>query len=527
MPRVNTDSVLDQGRRHWADVAAEAILQRPRAHHRVATGITPSGPIHLGNMREMITGQAMYQALRGADADLVYIADTLDPLRRVYPFLPPEYQQHVGKPLACVPDPWGCCQDYADHFLRPFITSIATLGIKPRVIRAEELYRTPEMQQLVVVTLERAEQVRRIIAEVTGRPDTEQRALYSVPCADCRHLAPAELVPPASVKYECACGKQQTLPISDAGGKLVWRVDWPARWRALGVTAEPFGKDHATAGGSYDTATRLAREIFDYEPPYPVVYEWIYLKGRGAMASSTGVGVSIQAVLEVAPPELVKFLILRVRPEKHIDFDPGTNLLRLVEEYQQLQADYLAGGEAADALRRRIFELSQVSATPHLYPAVPFAHLPVVLQAAGGDAARALEILRRTGYSLEESDLPDLEQWLRLAANWLERYAPEEARFQVLETAPQVRLSPSQAALLARLADDLAHTVWTAEQVHSAVYGALQQQGLKPAEAFQACYLALLGKPQGPRLGYLLSSLPRAFVLTRFRQVAQSAPSNL
>jgi Lysyl-tRNA synthetase (class I) len=88
----------------------------------IATGITPSGDIHIGNMREVLTGDMIYRALvdRGKDAELVYIADTFDPLRRVYPFLPRSYEEHVGKPLSSVPDPYGCHENYAEHFLDPF-----------------------------------------------------------------------------------------------------------------------------------------------------------------------------------------------------------------------------------------------------------------------------------------------------------------------------------------------------------------------------------------------------------------------
>lgn len=101
---------------HWADVIAEDVLKK-NGKHLVATGITPSGNIHIGNMREVVTADAVYRALvdKGANADFIYIADNYDPLRKVYPFLPESYVEHVGKPISEIPCPCGNCANYAEH----------------------------------------------------------------------------------------------------------------------------------------------------------------------------------------------------------------------------------------------------------------------------------------------------------------------------------------------------------------------------------------------------------------------------
>jgi lysyl-tRNA synthetase class 1 len=89
---------------------------------------------------------------------------------------------------------------------------------------------------------------------------------------------------------------------SKGEAKLPWRIDWPARWNALGVTVEPFGKDHASPGGSFSTGRRICKEIFGSPAPEPVPYEWINLKGQGAMSSSKGIAIPIDAMVEVIPP---------------------------------------------------------------------------------------------------------------------------------------------------------------------------------------------------------------------------------
>src|SRR5437867_4692170 len=117
---------------HWADEAADQILGRSAGPHRISTGISPSGPIHVGNLRETLTGDAVARALRerGADARLEFVADDFDPLRHVYPFLDPvTYEPLVGRPLSEIPCPCGDHASYADHFLVPYLGTLGRLGI--------------------------------------------------------------------------------------------------------------------------------------------------------------------------------------------------------------------------------------------------------------------------------------------------------------------------------------------------------------------------------------------------------------
>ena len=130
---------MEEAHIHWADVVARAV----EGKQVIATGITPSGNIHVGNMREVVTGDAIFRAIGDAEktARLIYIADTYDPLRTVYPFLPAAYKKYVGMPLSEIPDPFGCCSSYAEHYLRPFSESLGELDIAPEVYRADRMYK--------------------------------------------------------------------------------------------------------------------------------------------------------------------------------------------------------------------------------------------------------------------------------------------------------------------------------------------------------------------------------------------------
>jgi len=309
------------------------------------------------------------------------------------------------------------------------------------------------------------------------------------------------------VDYVCSCGSQGTVSMA-GGGKLVWRVDWPARWPIFRVTVEPFGKDHATAGGSYDTGKRISEEIYGYPAPFPMVYEWIHLKGVGAMHSSTGIVVTIQEMLDVVPPEVLRYLIIRNKPEKHIEFDPGLPLLSLVDEYDQRKGD------------ERAIELSNVSKSGPFE--IPFRHMVTAVQIARGDEEQLFVALKRSGYDV----ISRREEILGRARNvlvWLEKYAPKYVKFQLQETLPAAvnNLSPAERQALGLLAGRIEDK--TAAEIHDLVYVVAKEMNLDSKKFFQAIYLTFLGDRQGPKVGWFLASLDRDFVRSRLAAAASPA----
>ncbi|MEA1869715.1 MAG: lysine--tRNA ligase [Euryarchaeota archaeon] len=486
--------------RHWADVIADSVATKK---HIIATGITPSGEIHIGNMREVVTADAAYRALldAGIDAELIYIADTLDPLRKVYPFLSADYSEHVGKPLSAVPCPCGACANYAEHYLTPFLESLEQLDISPTIYRAHELYGRGDFVPATMTALANRDRIAGIIEEVSHREIPAGWSPFNVICEECGRITTTtvsgfdETV--GTVDYACECGYSNTVPVK-GNGKLTWRVDWASRWRVLGVTIEPFGKDHATRGGSYDTGTRISKEIYGYEPPYPIIYEWIHLKGKGAMSSSTGVTVTIADMLRVMPPEVLRYLIIRTKPEKHIDFDPS-RIIDLIDDF--------------DRATGRAYELSVTK--EYLRSDIPFTHLVTAVQIAS-DFSGIHEVLDRSGYGGYDEE--SVRRRVLNVENWLTSYAPDSAIFEVQETLPDAvkNLSDEQRAGLGALASRIQGGV-AAKDLHDLMYAVSEESGISASKMFQAIYISLLGKKSGPRAGYFMASLDREFLLDRLR----------
>jgi lysyl-tRNA synthetase class 1 len=494
---------------HWADVVAQKLADS--GPHTIATGITPSGPVHIGNMREVMTADAAYRALkdRGVEARLIYIADTFDRLRRLYPFLPESFKEHAGKPLSEIPCPTGCCGSYADHFLNPFLDSMKKLGIQSEVYRADVLYKQGKYVDAIKTALEKRDEIAQILKEVSGRDVGENWSPFQAICQCCGRTNTVKITgfdPKAeTVDYHCECGSKGIVPMR-GGGKLVWRVDWPARWPIFKVTVEPFGKDHATAGGSYDTGKRISEEIYHYPAPFPIVYEWIHLKGVGAMHSSTGIAITIQQMLDVVPPEVLRYLIIRNKPEKHIEFDPAMGLITLVDEYDLRKGD------------ERALQLSSIG---EIRPfEVPFRHMVTAVQISRGDKDNLLKALERSGYDISRKD-----EILARATNvvtWLNKYAPDYVKFQLKEELPAAvnNLTPEERKALGELADRIGSK--TAAEIHDEVYAVARENGMDPKKFFQAIYLAFLGDRQGPKVGWFLASLDRDFVSARLKEAASS-----
>ena len=500
---------------HWSLAIAEDIVKRRGEKKQVvATGITPSGDIHVGNLREIIIGDTVHSALadKGVDARLIYVADTFDPLRRRYPFLPEEYKTQVGKPISEIPDPFGCHSSYAEHFLQPFLDSLDKLGIELDIFKADEMYKSGQYVDVIKEAILRRDDLARILTDISGRQLPEKWSPFSPLCGACGRITAAIVtdcdMKKEEVSYECECGNRGIASFK-GGGKLAWRVDWAARWKILGVTIEPFGKDHAAPGGSFESGQRISAEIYNYEAPYPIPFEHILLKtkeGEGrkakitAMSSSMGTNIPVHTILETVPPEILRYVISRVKPDKHIEFNPSLPLLHLIDEYERE-----VGGIGKGVVAK-----------------IPFRHLLTLVQIARGDPAKLHEVTIRSGYEVSEraEDLEELRKKASYAENWLQKYAPASIKFALQADLPIEELkslSEAQKKVLTLMAQELKEgTNLSAADWHDKIYALASETDMDVKEIFKAIYIALLKKPSGPRAGWLLASQNIEFLRNRF-----------
>ncbi|HIJ00744.1 MAG: lysyl-tRNA synthetase, class [Candidatus Methanomethylophilaceae archaeon] len=514
---------------HWADVIARDLMSTGDKH-LISAGISPTGFIHVGSLREAVTAETVRKALadQGADVRMIYLIDSYDPLRRRYDFLPEGYEDEVGKPISHVPCPYGCHDTYADHFIKPFMESMDEIGVNCELFWTHELYERGMFTETIDATFRRRNKVLEILNGVTGREMPDGFYPFSPLCKRCGRLNGTHITAYEYpyVHYVCDCGESGKADIRKGEGKLSWRLEWPAKWKIFGVTCEPFGKDHAAAGGSYDSGVRLVREVFDAEPPYPIPYEFIQLKGKGQMHKSTGSSVSGIDALKMMPSTVFTYTIIRVNPERHIDYDSGLGILDMVDEYDRVERLYYEGGateKEEDLLRA--YELSQPNGPrPTMSIQIPYRHLVNVVQISR-DFDDILTILRRTTdfQGVDIDDLKTLEKRVECVRYWLNAFAPESVKFKISETLPDVEISPEESVFLKELLQVLEGCEWTGDAVHNAVYETAKASSLGAKKAFQTLYLIFIERRSGPRLGHFLATLERDFVLRRIAEAAEKA----
>jgi len=497
---------------HWADFAAQTLSRRGNKHI-IASGITPSGEFHIGHLREILTGDMVTKACvnAGMEAEFVFIVDSADPLRKVYPFLSNEYEQYIGCALATIPAPdengrpGKDGRTYAQHFLEPFLAALEQIDVKPRIIDNYTSYANGEFAQRSKIACEKANEIREIIERVSGR----ELAPSWFPYNPYGHNGSLDGVTVTGYDWPYVHWEQDGVPgksdLNKAEGKLPWRIDWPARWGWIGITCEPFGKDHGAAGGSYSTGKEISL-LFDDNPPHPLVYEWISLKGQGAMSSSTGNTIGPLEALDLVPPEILRYLIASTKPKKAITFDAGMSLVELADEFERLVARNIESEMDDDTLSRRqrvaledaegalrmskIGDLSQSS--------VSFRHLAMLAQV-------------KNDKQIMESIGIDLSNKLQRMRTWINGpYFPEELRIRVRDE-PYTGLDKTITEILRT---SLSKCAWNTDGISDAISSGFKSNQISPKEGYMNLYLAILGTEKGPRLAPILAELQRERVLS-------------
>ncbi|HEX9044602.1 MAG TPA: lysine--tRNA ligase, partial [Candidatus Limnocylindrales bacterium] len=360
----------------WADeLAASVESHGPQV---VNDSKTPSGTVHVGSLRGPVILDVITRALRarGIPAQLLYGVDDLDPMDAQALLTPDAVEHEMGRPLAHVPDQAGDCHvSYARHHAQTFIDTFAGLGIRPdRYYWMSDIYPTGQMDRYIRLALDNADKVRDVYRRVANVQHPATWHPIGVICEVCGRVGTtiATAWDGERVFYECrpnlvtwarGCGHSGWVSPFGGNAKLPWNLEWAAQWSLFGVTIEPSGKDLSTAGGSRERSDAIAREIFEREPPLNVPYEFLNIGGH-KMSTSKGRGAAAHLIADVVPPEQLRLLFLRPRPNQAIEFDPdGTDAIpRLFDEFDRL-GDATAGREVRGELpagHESIFRYAQL-----------------------------------------------------------------------------------------------------------------------------------------------------------------------
>ena len=453
---------------HWADTYAEKIIREKgdKELYVCASGITPSGTVHIGNFREIISVELVVRALRerGKKVRFVYSWDDYDVFRKVPKNMPNREMlaDYLRKPITLTPDPFGKEESYARHNEREVEELLPRVGILPEYIYQAGEYRASRYAEGIRTALEHRERAREILNEHRTDPLPQDWWPITVFCASCsRDTTRVEgWDGEYGVAYRCSsCGHSEQADLrSTPAVKLFWRIDWPMRWAHEKVDFEPAGKDHHSEGGSFDTGRRLVKELYGFDAPTSFQYDFIGIKGRtGKISSSSGEVVSLGDVLEVYQPELVRYLFASTRPNTEFAISFDLDVIKNYEDYDRCERVYFGGeqvGEEKARRQRRIYELSQVEGVPERQPTqVPFRHLCNLLQIHSGDIEGVIGFL---ALDTSEEDLARVRTRAACAWTWIREYAPESFRWSLRAPgSPPVEVTAAGREALRRLRDQV------------------------------------------------------------------------
>jgi lysyl-tRNA synthetase class 1 len=527
----------------WADELAAGV-SGPQV---VNDSKTPSGTVHVGSLRGPVILDVIVRSLRraGIDTTLLYGIDDMDPMDAQALLTPDAVDHEMGRPLAHVPDqePDGHVS-YARHHAQTFIDVFAGLGVHPdRYYWMSDIYPTGQMDGFIRTALDRASDVREIYRRVAKVQHPDDWHPIQVVCPTCGKIGTTIVTKwdGERVFFECraqlvtwarGCGTSGWITPFGGSAKLGWNLEWAAQWSLFGVTIEPCGKDLSTAGGSRDRADAIAREIFEREPPINVPYEFLNIGGK-KMSTSKGRGAAAHEIADVVPPEQLRFLFIRPRPNQVIEFEPeGTDAIpRLFDEFDKFAAA-TAGkevrGEIAPGFAATFaYSLLDPNADLAVEAAAfrpAFSHLALLLQVPNVDLAA--RVAAEKGSALTPRETAIFDERAAAARAWLDAYAPERAVVAIrpeLPTDAVATLADDQRRYLGALADAALSTdqpPGSGEAWQDLIFSVAGKAGLPNGRAFGALYAAFLGRPNGPRAGWLLASLDPSFVTARLRASA-------
>ncbi len=469
-----------------------------KGHVLFETGYGPSGLPHIGTFGEVARTTMIrraFEAISDIPTRLVCFSDDMDGMRKIPENVPnPEMlQEHLQRPLTAVPDPFGEYPSFGEHnnaMLRRFLD---TFGFDYEFASATEYYRSGKLDE---VLLRAAERYAAIMEVMLASLRDERRQTYSCflpisPISGRVLYVPMKEVNgrDGTITFEDEDGRDVTLPVTGGRVKLQWKPDFGARWAALDVDFEMYGKDHASNTPIYDAICT----ILGGRPPEHFIYELFLDEEGGKISKSKGNGLTMEDWLAYGSPEsLGQFMFQKPKTAKRLHFDV---IPKAMDDYHaHLRA--WPGQELAARLENPAWHVHG-GHPPASDMEVSYSML-LNLASASGAADRAVlwGFIRKYAPGAAPATHPGLDA----AAGYAVRYYQDYVRPAKVYRAPDER----EAAALRDLRDRLA--AWDgpveAEALQGMVFAVGKEHGFEPLRAwFAAIYEVLLGAEQGPRFG--------------------------
>ena len=523
----------------WYDKMAQKVVNRERKlgrsldQVRTEMGLGASGFPHIGSLGDAARSYAVTLALKemGFNSELVAFCDDKDGLRKVPAGLPKSLEKYLGFPVSSIPDPFGCHESYGKHMSSLLLDALDTCGIKYCYMSAKDVYEKGLLLEEIRTILLNAEKVGEIVKEEVGQERYTEVLPYFPVCEKCGRIYTTqalEFVPETDkVRYVCGgleirgkriegCGHKGEADIRCGEGKLSWKGEFAARWKALDIRFEAYGKDIADSVRIND---RICREILCFEPPSHARYEMFLDKGGRKISKSAGNVFTPQVWFQYGSPQSLLLLMLkRFVGTRTLDV---SDIPSYMNELDSLEDIYFGEKEVKDekelAKLRGLYEYCwAMKPPPKPSVHVPYNLLAFLVKMAPKEclAEFVAEKLQSYGYLQKNQSVEaDLTSRIEYALNWTRD-------FEEIKETP-ISLTQSEKNAVTALIKVL-ETEDEPDKIQNGIFNAAKSNGLKPGVFFKMLYSILMGAPQGPRLGPYILAMGKQNVLAALQRALSS-----
>ncbi len=534
----------------WADQIAEEIANRKKFHYldkpvpkfakfTVKTSASLSGVLHIGRLSDTIRGESVLRALKeaGFKSEIIWVAEDMDPLRKIPEGVPKDYGKYIGTPVTSIPDPLGCHKSYAEHHVSAYVKVIDEfVSAKMPKYSMRKEYKSGGFNPYIRTLLENREPIKAILNKYRKEPLSKTWSPWQPICENCgKIMTPAvQKFEDGKVYYECrdykfekhtakGCGHRGVNDPMKGEGKLVWKSEFAAQWARWNVCSEGMGKEYQVPGSAFWTNGEIAERILGFPMPVPIFYEHLLIDGE-KMSASKGNVVYPADWLKVAPPEILRFLYNK-KLMKTRSFSWST-LPVLYDDYDMHERVYFGKEKPENEKERdhmkRLYEISQIS-SPSKSVQVPFDFAAMVSQVFPDEkVSEAIEVFKSSGHvkgKLSKADEDSIRNRLSYARNWVRLHAPEQYRIRLMEKPAHIKLSAGQKKSIQELASALEKKKFSQEELHGLFWEIANKSGIKPQEFFGGVYSVILGKDSGPKLAPFILAVGQKKVAEILKQV--------
>jgi lysyl-tRNA synthetase class 1 len=502
----------------WYDMMAQKVIDREKNLGRnmnlirTEMGLGASGFPHIGSLGDAARSNAVSLALKdlGYNSELIAYCDDKDGLRKVPTGLThADLEKYLGYPVSNIPDPFSCHESYGKHMSSLLLDALDKCGIQYRYYSANEVYKKGLLLKEIRDLLNGAQKVGQIVKEEVGQETYTEVLPYFAICEKCGHLYTTRTYnfDPKTDKvfYKCGgleikgklipgCGHEGEMDIKSGNGKLTWKSEFAARWRALDIRFEAYGKDIADSVRIND---RISREILAFEPPSHAKYEMFLDKGGKKISKSAGNVFTPQVWLQYGSPQSLLLLMLkRFVGTRSIDVSDIPLYMNVLDELEDVYFDKKQLSQKETTRLKGIYKYCW-SMKPPEKPSihVPYNLLAFLVKMAPKECLNdyIAEKLQTYGYLQKNQKIDEnLTKRIEYTQNWSHDFE------EIKET--NVTLSPETKKAIIELLQNLPNAD-DPDKIQNTIFNAAKNNGLKPSEFFKTLYTILMGAPQGPRLG--------------------------